>query len=125
MPKKSIEEMLMLRDEEGILEIGEVARKLLQSQAGVLLTALVNGVADEEQKKGEDNLTQSRAEFRLGRISGAKLVLHRLERCIYEADSLKEKRKASIEQQGAINASHERRGSETVYKGAGDVLQGL
>lgn len=88
MAKKSIEAMLANPNEDDRLEIAQIAKNVFHGASGVLLHALVNAIIEAEETKGDEDLTQSRAEYRLGRISGAKLVIRKLEQCIFDGDNI-------------------------------------
>ena len=106
------EEKLLRGTDDDKVDIGHLAEKLLGGQGGLLIHAVVNGIVDVEEKKSEENLTTSKAEWRLGRISGAKLVVHRLEQCISDRDRVLATRKDKKEEE--LTSQQE---AERVYKG--------
>lgn len=81
-----IEELLMERTPQSIIEIGEILNKFYSGQAGTIFRAMVNGRIKEQISQTQDNSTS--AERRLGRAEGVQMIQDDIELAIAQMHEL-------------------------------------
>jgi hypothetical protein len=92
-----IEERLVRRDQEDIIEIGRVAEKFYNGQAGVLFRSIINGIIQDEISQEHDVSTS--ADRRLGRAEGANKVRNYIEMAIQDMKRLTEPKEYGKEEE--------------------------
>jgi len=83
----TIEERLLRRNDEDILEIGKLAQELIAGDRGKLLYALTNGQIWRELKTNEKESTDEKIEL-LGKLRSYVELLQTIERCVAEREAL-------------------------------------
>ena len=83
-----IEDRMVRRNQEDIVEIGQVAEKFYNGQAGALFRAIINGLILEAISQELDTVTS--ADRRLGRAEGANRVRDYIELAISDMKKLTE-----------------------------------
>lgn len=83
-----IEERMVRRTQEDVIEIGQVADKFYNGQAGALFRAIVNAIVLEQISQEQDTITN--ADRRLGRAEGANKVRDYIEMAIVDMKKLTE-----------------------------------
>ena len=83
-----IEERLVRREQEDIIEIGILLDRFYNSQTAVILRAIIDGVIQEQISQTHD--TSTNADRRLGRAEGSHLVRERIEQSIADMKRLTE-----------------------------------
>lgn len=83
-----IEDRMIRRSQEDIIEIGQVAEKFYNGQAGALFRAIVNAIVLEQISQEQDTITN--ADRRLGRAEGANKVRDFIELAIADMKKLTE-----------------------------------
>jgi hypothetical protein len=78
----NIKERMARRQQEDIIEIGRVAEKFYNGNAGEFFRAIVNGIVIENISNLQDTITS--ADRRLGRAEGANQVRDYIELAISE-----------------------------------------
>jgi hypothetical protein len=81
-----IEELLLQRTPQSIIEIGQILEKFYNGQAGTIFRAIVNGHIKEQISNPQDNSTS--ADRRLGRAEGIQMIQDDIELAIEQMHSL-------------------------------------
>lgn len=81
-----IEELMLERSPQSIIEIGQIMEKFYNGQAGAIFRAIVNGRIKEQISQSHD--TQTPADRRLGRAEGMQLIQDDIELAIEQMHSL-------------------------------------
>lgn len=81
-----IEELLVERTPQSIIEIGQILDKFYNSQAGTIFRAMVNGRIKEQVSQVNDVTTN--ADRRLGRAEGIQMIQDDVELAIAQMESL-------------------------------------
>ncbi len=76
----TIEERIVRRNQEDIIEIGSALENFYNSEAGTIVRAMANAITMEQFINIEDNITPS--DKRLGRAEGINILVHRIELAI-------------------------------------------
>lgn len=82
----TIEERLVRRNSEDIIEIGSALEQFYNSPAGTIVRAMSNAITYEQFISTEDNLTP--ADKKLGRAEGVSILIHRIELAIDDMNRL-------------------------------------
>lgn len=83
-----VEERLVRRDQEDLIELGTILEKFYNAQAGTVVRAIIEGIIQEQISQTHD--TQTNADRRLGRAEGAQMVRERIELAIADMKRLTE-----------------------------------
>lgn len=75
-----IEERMIRRNQEDIIEIGSALEKFYNGSAGTIVRAMVNSITTQQFTNTEDN--QTSADRRLGRAEGLSLLITDIELAI-------------------------------------------
>lgn len=81
-----VEELLLERTPQSIIEIGQILDKFYSGQAGTIFRALVNGRIKEQISQLDDVTTN--ADRRLGRAEGVQMIQDDIELAIAQMQSL-------------------------------------
>lgn len=81
-----VEEMMLRRDQEDIIEIGQILQKFYNGQAGMIFRAMVNGRIKQQVSQLQDTTTN--ADRRLGRAEGVQMIQDDIELAIAQMESL-------------------------------------
>ena len=81
-----VEELMMARTTDSIIEIGEILQKFYNGQAGAIFRAMVNGRIKEQVSQLQDVTTT--ADRRLGRAEGIQMIQDDIEMAIAQMESL-------------------------------------
>jgi hypothetical protein len=81
-----IEELLVERNPQSIIEIGQILEKFYNGQAGTIFRAMVNGRIKEQVSQLDDIKTN--ADRRLGRAEGIQMIQDDIELAIQQMHSL-------------------------------------
>lgn len=81
-----VEEMMVRRSSEDVIEIGESLRKFYNGQAGTIVRAIMNGLIKDQITAPQDNVTS--ADRRLGRAEGIQLLQDQIEYAIAQMEQL-------------------------------------
>lgn len=81
-----VEELLLQRTNESIIEIGQILEKFYNGQSGAVFRAIVNGRIKEQISNPDDNRTSS--DRRLGRAEGIQMIQDDIELAISQMHSL-------------------------------------
>ncbi len=89
----NISERLIRREEQDILEIGNIIKATYYGQFGEVLKAIVDGLITYDltlNQRNERDVVPLSSDRLLGRLEGYQTVINKLELAIQEADSLRE-----------------------------------
>lgn len=75
-----IEEKMIRRDQEDVIEIGQALEKFYNGSAGTIVRAMANAITTKQFIGTEDNLTS--ADRKLGRAEGVALLITDIELAI-------------------------------------------
>lgn len=81
-----VDELLMERTSQSIIEIGQILQRFYNGQAGSIFRAMVNGRIKEQISQLTDTTTSP--ERRLGRAEGIQLIQDDIELAIAQMESL-------------------------------------
>lgn len=81
-----IEDRIVRRNQEDIIEIGAALEKFYNGSAGTIVRAMANAITMEQFINVEDNNTPS--DKRLGRAEGINILIHRIEMAIDDMQRL-------------------------------------
>lgn len=81
-----IEELLVERTNQSIIEIGQILEKFYNGQAGVIFRAMINGRIKEQISHIDD--TKISSERRLGRAEAFQIIQDDIELAIEQGHSL-------------------------------------
>lgn len=81
-----IEELMLERSPQSIIEIGQIMERFYNGQAGSIFRAIVNGRIKEQISQSHD--THIPADRRLGRAEGMQLIQDDIELAIAQMHSL-------------------------------------
>lgn len=81
-----IEDRIIRRNQEDIIEIGSSLEKFYNGSAGTIVRAIANAITMEQFTNIEDNITSS--DKRLGRAEGINMLIHRIELAIDDMQRL-------------------------------------
>lgn len=81
-----IEELLLERSTESIIEIGQILEKFYNGQSGAIFRAIVNGRIKDQISNPDDNKTS--ADRRLGRAEGIQMIQDDIELAISQMHNL-------------------------------------